>query len=159
MGYHPFELIRLVSAHTRTTAEGFFGISGGASRMDTESGHYAHNSPLPPSFRFRSQHIPLSRFRATRAFFPSEKNKIHIQPGGHHAAGYRISKNVTKRSLFISSHSQLGRLPLKGTTMDGQYFLVWIEKLQFSEKNTLSLKILQDFIIIKVKIPGYLTKK
>ena len=61
MDYHPFELIKLVSGHTRTTA-------GRPESILAPMDNKCH------PFRFRSQHIPLSRFRAIRAFSPTNSN-------------------------------------------------------------------------------------
>ena len=45
--------------------------------MVTGSGHYA--TPSRPSFRFRSQHIPLSRSLALQGFFPQQIVILSLQ--------------------------------------------------------------------------------
>ena len=75
MGYHPFELIRLVSAHTRTTAEVF---SGERPELILAFKALCH-TPHLPSVSIHSTSLSLAF--ALQGFFP-QQIVILSQPSG-----------------------------------------------------------------------------
>ena len=62
-----------IRAH-KDSAEGSSVLAGGRPEWILDQVTMPITPPSRPSFRFRSQHIPLSRFRATRVFSPTNSN-------------------------------------------------------------------------------------
>ena len=94
MGYHPFELIKLTSTHTRTTV-------GRPESILAPMDNKCH------PFRFRSQHIPLSRSLALQGFFPQQIVILSLQRVAITQPPFTSPQAITIVS-FQPSHHMVG---------------------------------------------------
>ena len=107
MGYHPFELIRLVSAHTRTTAEGSSVLAGGRPEWILDQVTMPITPPSrPPSVSVHSTSLSLAF--ALQGFFPQQIVILSQQASGHHAAASNFSSNYYYSISSQPSHHMVG---------------------------------------------------
>ena len=116
MDYHPFWVDQTrISAH-KDSAKGSSVLAGGRPEWILDQVTMPITPPSRPSFRFRSQHIPLSRFRATRVLSPTNST-IKSTTSGHHAV-----------AVYFSSSYYYSSVP--------NHHAIWLGNTLFMRENT-----------------------